>query len=114
MEREEILKSVVKHPFLRTLGKLQGLLLMLFISSLFIWIWHSWNLAWKLGLTGLFGCIVAYFVYSIVKQSVNEIIDEKIKKQTPTAQKSKFQEKLEDAIEKSKNKDNGKRDLGNN
>lgn len=102
MEREEIFKSVGK-PFLRTLGILQGLLLMLFISSPFIWIWHSWNLAWKLGLTGLFGCIVVYFVYSVVKQSINEIVEQEIKKQTPTVQKSKFQQKLEDAIAKSKN-----------
>ena len=102
MEREEIFESVGK-PFLRPLEILQGLLVMLFISSPFIWIWHSWNLAWKLGLTSLFGCMVVYFIYSIVKQSINQIIDEEIKKQTPTVQKSKFQQKLEDAIAKSKN-----------
>ena len=99
MKKEELVQSIGK-PFLRPLGILQSILLLLFIASPFIWIWHSWDLAWKLGLTGLFGCIVIYGVYSIVKQSVTEIIDSEIKKQTPTSQKSKFQQKLDEMQEK--------------
>ena len=61
MKKEELVQSIGK-PFLRPLGILQSILLLLFIASPFIWIWHSWDLAWKLGLTGLFGCIVIYGV----------------------------------------------------
>jgi len=100
MKKEEVIQGIGK-PFLMPLGILQLLLLMLFISSPFIWIWHSWDLAWKLGLTGFFGCIVVYMVYKVVKQSLTEIVDAEIKKQSPTGNKSKFQQKLDEAMAKS-------------
>jgi hypothetical protein len=99
MKKEEVIQGIGK-PFLMPLGILQLLLLMLFISSPFIWIWHSWDLAWKLGLTGFFGCIVVYLVYKVVKQSLTEIADAEIEKQAPKNRKSKFQQKLEEMQEK--------------
>lgn len=99
MKKEELVQGIGK-PFLMPLGILQLLLLLLFISSPFIWIWHSWDLAWKLGLTGLFGCIVVYLVYKVVKQSLTEIVDAEIEKQTPKSNKSKFKQKLDETIEK--------------
>ena len=99
MKKEEIIQGIGK-PFLMPLGILQLLLLMLFIASPFIWIWHSWDLAWKLGATGLFGCIVVYMVYKVVKQSLTEIVDAEIEKQIPENRKSKFQQKLEEMQEK--------------
>lgn len=97
MKKEELVQGIGK-PFLMPLGILQLLLLLLFISSPFIWIWHSWDLAWKLGLTGFFGCIVVYLVYKVVKQSLTEIVDAEIEKQTPKYSKIKFQQKLDEAI----------------
>jgi hypothetical protein len=80
MKREELIQSIGK-PFFRPLALLQALFLMLFVASFFVWIWHSWSLAWKLGLTGLLGSVVAYWVYSIVKKSVTEFVDKEIKKE---------------------------------
>ena len=99
MKKEEVIKGIGK-PFLMPLGVLQLLLLMLFLSSPFIWIWHSWDLAWKLGLTGVFGCIVVYLVYKVVQQSLAKIVDAEIEKKTTKNRKSKFQQKLDEMQEK--------------
>lgn len=80
MKREELIQSLGK-PFFKPLGILQALLLLLFIVSPFVWMWHSWSLAWRLGLTGLLGNVVSYCVYSIVKKSVTEFVDAEIKKE---------------------------------
>ena len=93
MTKQEIIQSVGK-PILMPLGILQLLLLILFISSPFIWIWHSWNLAWKIGLTAFFSCIVVYLVYKLVKDCLTEIVDAEIENQKSKNQKSKFQQKL--------------------
>lgn len=81
MEKEKLVQTIGK-PILRPLGILQLLLLLLFISSPFIWIWHTWDLAWKLGLTGLFGAILVFGLYKLVKETVTEVIDTEIEKQT--------------------------------
>jgi hypothetical protein len=102
MTKQEIIQSVGK-PILMPLGILQLLLLILFISSPFIWIWHSWNLAWKIGLTGFFGCIVVYLVYKLVENCLTEIVDSEIEKQTPPKNKSKFQQKMEEMQQNKRN-----------
>lgn len=104
MEKEKLVQNIGK-PLLRPLGILQLLLLLLFISSPFIWIWHSWSLAWKLGLTGIFGMFIVYAVYKMVKETVTEVIDAEIEKQTKnkTGYKSKFQQKLEEMQAKADN-----------
>lgn len=81
MTKENLVQNIGK-PILMPLGILQALLLLLFISSPFIWIWHSWDIAWKLGLTGLFGMLLVFAVYKMVKETVTEVIDAEIEKQT--------------------------------
>lgn len=52
MNREEI-KDFLGGKFLKALGYLQGLGILMFIVSVFILIWHTWSLAWKVGLSGI-------------------------------------------------------------
>jgi hypothetical protein len=97
MTKEDLVQGIGK-PILIPLGFLQLLLLLLFLSSPFVWIWHSWSLAWKLGVTGLFGCIFVFLIYKLVKQSITNIVDSEIEKQTPKNGESKFQKKLQEIL----------------
>lgn len=97
MKKEEIVQKVGK-PILMPIGIIQGLFIIMFISSPFVWIWHSWELAWKLTLTGAVGFFIAFAVYSMFKSAIIEKIDEEIEKQTselPKSDKSLFQQKIE-------------------
>jgi hypothetical protein len=94
MTNEEMI-SEVGRPILRPLGIAQAVFLLAFIVSPFIWIWHSWDIAWKTGLTGFIGTIVIYGVYKIAKKTVKEAVEESIEKLKENKPKSKFQERLE-------------------
>lgn len=91
MTKDEIILEVGR-PLLRPLGLAQGIFILAFISSPFIWIWGSWDIAWKMGLTGLIGIILSYSFYKAVKKVVTEHVNEKLNVSNP---KSKFQERLE-------------------
>jgi len=94
MTNEEMI-SEVGRPILIPLGIAQAVFLLAFIVSPFIWIWHSWDIAWKTGLTGFIGTIVIYGVYKIAKKTVKEAVEESIEKLKENKPKSKFQERLE-------------------
>ena len=97
-------KDELGRPIQRVIGLLQLAMLLLFISSFFVWIWHSWNLAWKIGLSSFFGILILYFVSKVISQTVSELVDAEIKKQTSEKPKSKFQMKMDEMIKKSKSK----------
>ena len=35
-------------------------------ASPFIWIWYSWDLAWKVGLSGIIGTLIITFIYKML------------------------------------------------
>lgn len=103
MTKEEIIQEVGK-PLLRTIGLLQAVCLIAFVSSPFIWIWYNWNYAWKIGLTGFIGIVLMYGIYKLAKETISESVDEYLKKNS-TKPKSKFQQRLEQ-LQKERTKTN--------
>lgn len=102
MNREEGIQEIGK-PYLIPLGFMQAFCLISFISTPFIWMWFDWSLAWKIGLSGLIGALIVWRIYEFVKSVINESIDQemdKIRSEKPKT--SKFQQKLEKAIEASR------------
>lgn len=74
MQHEEIILETGK-PILRPLGFAQAIFLLAFIISPFLWIWHSWHIAWKLGLTGIIGTIITHILYKVAKKIIAETIN---------------------------------------
>lgn len=95
MSKEKII-SEIGNPILFPLGVIQIFFILFLFSSPFIWIWHSWEYAWKTGLTGLIGVIIIFGVYKFVKNLISEAIDEMEKENLPNKPKSNFQKKLEE------------------
>jgi hypothetical protein len=95
MSKEKII-SEIGSPILFPLGVIQILFLLIFFSSPFILIWHSWEYAWKTGLTGLLGIIIIFGLYKFVKNLISETIDEIEKEEYKNKPKSNFQKKLEE------------------
>ena len=87
--------------FFMYLGITQMLFIFFIAASPVIWIWHSFDLAWKTGLTGLLGAIIIAIVYNTFKKLLNNAIDEQIDE---TPERITFQERLDQAMEKAKNK----------
>ena len=99
MNRETIVQSVGR-PILKPIGLMQLICLSAFLSTPFIWIWAGWGLAWKISLTGFIGTLILYWVYNVVKSMIEEQVDETIKNKPS---KSKFQERLDNAIKEASN-----------
>tara|TARA_R110000772_G_scaffold17946_3_gene50032 strand:+ start:169424 stop:169711 length:288 start_codon:yes stop_codon:yes gene_type:complete len=66
-------------------------------ASVFILIWDGWDLAWRVGLTGIASVLILAFIVESVKVAYKPIehVDD-TKESKPI---SKFQQKLEDMIE---------------
>ncbi len=103
MKKEEIIEEVGR-PILRPLGLIQGVFLLAFLISPILWIWIGWTIAWKVGLTGLIGSILIYWIYKIAKQVVTDEVNNGL----GTKQKSRFQERLEQLVNERKEKLNTK------
>jgi hypothetical protein len=98
------LEEALRHPLFRIIGWLQGLSLLGLISSPIIWIWVSWGLAWKVGLTSLLFVNVFYWLYkklrlsiaeSIAKQGINDTLKKYAEGQSQNPPKrSKFEDRL--------------------
>ena len=97
MTKGEVIKKV-GSPILVPLGLIQGVFILMLLVSPFLWIWKDWNIAWKIGLTGIIGTVLIYGIYSVVKGAVKEAVDKQLEN-TPVL-KSKFQERLEKIQEK--------------
>lgn len=89
MKKEELKLELKKNPIIKIIAKLQLLFLISIMSSPFIWIWYSGMLSLKIGLTGLIGVIICYFLDWIFNEEIKKVVDEY--KPKP---KSKFQERL--------------------
>jgi len=75
MKREELV-SEIAGPTLRVLGLIQGVFIFLVLVSPFVWIWLGWSLAWKIGLSGIVGVILIYFIYNRVQKTIKNVVDE--------------------------------------
>lgn len=85
--REEILEKVreeaikeAKRKFFVPLGILQIICFTAIISTPFIWIWVSWSLAWKIGISGLVLFVVIGVIYIAIKKVIEKEVDEEIAK----------------------------------
>ena len=106
MTKDEIITEVGR-PVLRPLAFAQGIFLLAFIISPFLWIWSGWDIAWKTGLTGLIGTILIYGIHKIAKRTVTEAVNESLEKLKENKPKSKFQERLEQMQKEREQKQNG-------
>lgn len=97
MKKEEAMKEV-NDSFLKPLAFTMGICLIALISTPFVWMWFNWTIAWRVGLSGLMAYLITLGLYKLVEQAVEEVVDEEIEKNKPAI--SKFQEKLEKAMEK--------------
>lgn len=59
-----------------SLGIMQAIFIIGFAISPFLWIWHSWEIAWKTGLTGIAGVLIVGIIYKILKAIVIKLINE--------------------------------------
>jgi uncharacterized membrane protein len=94
MTNDEIV-SEVGSPILNPLGYIYIGFILSVVSSPFVWIWHSWEMAWKIGLTGIIGMIFIVIIYKFVKIIVAQSVDENLKKLKDNKPKSTFQERIE-------------------
>jgi hypothetical protein len=101
MEKDELKKALKKYPPVRIVGKLQLISLLAVIVSPFIWIWHTWELAWQIGLSGIVGVIICYFADLILKEAIQQVVDGYVEPKSST--KSRFQERLEEEFYKRQN-----------
>ena len=85
------------RKILLPLGIIQLLILIALISSPVIWIWHSWGLAWKVGLSALVLAIFINSFYKYLNNALKDDIKERLTSNNVTepSKKSKFQERLE-------------------
>jgi Na+/melibiose symporter-like transporter len=97
-EVEEKIIEKVGRPLLRPLGLLQGVALLIFFASPFVWVWGGWSEAWRIGLTGIFGIIIFNLLYNTVKKVVKEEIKEELTKTYRTTKRSSFQQRLDEAL----------------
>jgi len=72
--RDQIKDKIAGRP-LKIIGFAQGVFLFTFLLSPFIWIWHSWEMAWKTGVTGFLGIVVMKVAYKIINVIVDESVD---------------------------------------
>ncbi len=99
MIREQLIQETGRK-ILRPLGFIQLAFLSALVASVFILIWGTWAIAWKVGLTGIVGILVVKVLYNVAKEAIVEgvdsYIDDAVKGLNPNIPKtSKFQEQLE-------------------
>lgn len=94
MTKEEAIKEVGR-PLLKPIGICQILCLMAVVSTPFIAMWHSWSIAWRVGLTGLFGVLILGGLYLFIKKIIVDAVDKEWGQQHPEPNKSKFRQKME-------------------
>lgn len=101
MKKQDLVHYVGK-PILKPLTFIMAMLSLVFFASPFVWIWHTWDLAWKMFVTGLVGFLILQAFFKFVKQAVSKLVDEQLEIKTRKREKmfeSKFQQKLSDKIE---------------
>lgn len=95
MTKEEIISELGKK-ILRPLGFTQGVFILIFLSSPFVWIWNDFSLATKFGATGILGTLMVYYIHRFVRKTIGKSVDEVYKDNKTDKPKSSFQLKLEE------------------
>ena len=78
------------------------------LSTPFVWIWHSFEMALKTGLTGLIGIIIVSIAWKLISSKIDESAKElyqelkEAEAKNPLKKVSKFQQRLDEAMERSK------------
>ena len=101
--QEEIDSEINKY--LRPIGILQAISLMAVFSSPFFWIWTSWSIAWKVGLSGILAMLVFYLIYSTLEKAIRKGVNDEIEKRNlnyPKSKGNKLQDKMEELMNKNK------------
>ncbi len=96
--------SEMGSPILKPLGYIFIGFILSVVSSPFVWIWYSWEMAWKIGLTGIIGMIFTIIIYKIVKLIVSQSVEENLKKLKEEKPRSTFQERLEQMVKERQTK----------
>ena len=78
MTEKEYLLNQTGRWILAFIGLIQAMFVLDLLSSPFVWIWHSWDLAWKMGSTGLIGTLVMYVIYRFLKKVILESVEEEL------------------------------------
>jgi hypothetical protein len=72
----------ISRQITRPVTWMQGICLLTFISSPFVWIWLNWALAWRVGLSGFIGAYICYFISKVTRKVASDYL-ESIKKSEP-------------------------------
>lgn len=94
MTKESTVQEIGK-PILMPLGIMQVIFLLGLLSSPFIWIWHTWDLAWRVGLTSIIGASIIGLLYSSAKKVIIQSIEDASDKIQRRGAKTNFQVRLE-------------------
>lgn len=104
MNKQEIAKEIGKS-ILKPIGLIQGVCIVAFLASPFVWLWFDFSLAWRVGLSGLGGSLLMYWIYRFTLKVISDSIDEYEKKEEYNPKnKSSFQNRLNEAMEKQRKK----------
>jgi uncharacterized membrane protein len=110
MKKEKLFKHV-SEGILNPLALLQVVSCLVFVSSIFVCIWGSWDLAWRLGLTGFILSLIFGRIYKFVEKIMRDVVDQELEKRKDELYKgsmfqpktkSKFEDRVEKALEKAR------------
>ena len=94
MTKEQIIEKMLHKASITTsIVYLIGALGML--QSIFIAIWYSWSIAWKVGLTGFVLVLVSSLAYKFYKDVVKKVVEDNMKDNPAD---KKFAEKLKQLL----------------
>ena len=108
MTENEIKTEIKKKPMI-FLGFLNLMSLITIVVAFFILIWGNFDLAWKVGLSGIVSffiiSLIANYLSNVIDNVVDEIADKKVEemKDNVTTNESAFAKRLREAIKNSKN-----------
>jgi len=100
MKIEEVKKRLEKETDDERIKVAFVILLILtiaFISSIFVWLWHSWDLAWKIALTSIISYVIFGIFHELWKKMNKEVIEKLMADHKEDKPKS-FQERLKEKM----------------
>lgn len=107
IDRNEAIMEI-GGSLLFTIGLIQGLFLLCIIASPFVYLWGTWEICWKVIVTGVGGMLICYAIYKITYDRIGRSVDEAVEefnakiKEAPT--KSRWMSRVEDAMKEAEEK----------
>jgi 4-hydroxybenzoate polyprenyltransferase len=69
-------KTMKRARIVRRSMRILRLVAMLFtMSAIFVLIWGTYSLAWRVGITGLIITVLSHFIHRIVDKAMNDAVD---------------------------------------